>query len=297
MEQPTEPPIDIEELLENLQLVAGGLDNHTRDAIRIAQASKLNPLRHLLEGHYGLEHTLPGPSGVMACRRRQWYEFTKTPRDWPGSGMWRFAAAKGSYFEPLYAVLLELSDPRLAVTEAETELIKEYEQTRPEVRGTPDGYLNKINALVEFKTVSAYSFEKFRANGCEAESPDYWMQAQLYLHATGRPWSLFMVFPHDGSAARNVRGNSLSGDARKAHNENRRGYLPHLICYGEWIPYDRQTALDGIERMKMIQDDQTAGAPPRRDFDPTRRKFEKDEKPHPCWSICPWTQTCLEQGS
>ncbi len=92
--------------------------------------------------------------------------------------------------------------------------------------------------------------------GVEMVEKGHYVQAQLYMYATGMPWTLYLTWPADfGQTQSSMRQKKKYGK----HYEMQPLYL-------EWIPRNDDTIEMALERAEMVAADKLSNKPPPREF-------------------------------
>ena len=111
--------------------------------------------------------------------------------------------------------------------------------------------------LVEFKSETGVGYKILleTPGGVEmAERADY-VQAQLYMHATGDEWTLYLTFPPDYGL--------LQSDMRRYKKYGQSYALPPV--YLEWIRRDGPTIEMALGRAETVAVDKGSAKPPPRE--------------------------------
>jgi hypothetical protein len=234
----------------------------------------------------GPRHT-PSPSGITACRLRQWFQgkgverTNRIPVDSLKNmeqgtaieGFWRDTyQAAGFHVAPAPPVTVgdmrsRGGDGILYV--ATEECAKAY--------GLPKG----TPSLLELKNFGAWSYFDFIDNGIEKGHPDYWAQVQSYMHGYGLDYCIF----HAGMA--DPSGTKWLWKRIKKRSED----IPPFWI--EIIRRDPSVALETIDRAAEIRwaIDKIDNRIPveLRDYDP--HALLPDKK-FPCF-YCGWAAACV----
>jgi hypothetical protein len=228
--------------------------------------------------HIALEHTLPGPSSVLSCRRQLWYKTHDTEPDRGLPEFWTMRQVAGTMLEPFWYVVLPQADARLSCLPF-TEPIEIIEG----IKGTPDGRFTQIPALLELKSETGWAFHYVSQGGTRAEKEEHYAQAQLYMHAAQAPWTLYLATVADPSFYANMMSK------RKPYKSNgANGAKPVPWFYIEWIPYSQGYSELLVNRLVSLQADLAGDQVPMRDFDPAKGKW-------PC-TYCRWEAKCRAAG-
>ena len=228
--------------------------------------------------HFALEHTIPSPSSVTTCRRQLWYKAHDTEVDRTLPESWQMRAAAGMVMEPWWFMILALADPRLVVTSLGDPL-----DIAPNVKGSPDGYLTEIDALLELKSQTGWKFIYNQEKGIESESPEHVAQCQLYMHGAGVEWTLYLAASADPQFIRWFKAPQLPGSRSK----DPKFEYPFFLL--EWVRYDPKEAQELLVRMDKIRDDNYKDDPPLREYNPETTRW-------PCQLGCRWREQCEAVG-
>lgn len=175
----------IEEVDEAIARVFRELDwkDAREDLIRLGENSA-----EYLRAHIELDHTIPSPSKALDCRRQMWYKAHGTESDRGLPESWILAAMSGVVTEPIWHTVLAHADPRLEPSPVST-LDLGYGV------GTCDGELRNLpgKPLIELKRRTGWAFEFSRERGFQEEEENGVAQAQDYMKAAGRKWTLMLM--------------------------------------------------------------------------------------------------------
>ena len=271
------PPIPLPEIHENILT-----------AIREFDWEKGRPILAELVGntpaymakHFALEHTIPSPSSVTNCQAMLWYQANDTEVDRTLPEEWQMRAAVGMVMEPWWFMILTLADPRLKVT-----VVEEPLDIAPGVRGSPDGDLGEIDALLELKSQTGWKFIYNERDGVESESPDHIAQCQLYMHGAGVEWTLYLAASADPAFLRWYKAPYIGPKGEKYKDPDFK--YPFFLLH--WVRYDPQEATRLLARMSKIKEHLEKDEPPPREYDPYTTKW-------PCQKMCRWREQCEAVG-
>lgn len=231
--------------------------------------------------HIELEHTIPGPSSATSCIRQQWCKVQGKEPDRKLPESWTLRAANGTVLEPFWYVVLDHAG--FGVDHVDRPI-----DVTPTIMGTPDGRFRDFPALLELKSLTAWSFTFVWEHGVEKERDDHWAQAQLYMAADNKPWCLYLAAAADPSAAswmlRRMKKREL---ARRGYDANDPATTPWF--HVEWIPYKRAQAVRLIKNLGTQQTILPKAAVPGRLYDPETTAW-------PCQLGCRWIETCRKYG-
>ena len=271
----SQPPIPLDEIR-----------NSILTAIRDFDWEKARPILAELVGntpaymaqHFELEHTTPGASSVTKCRRAQWFP-THSPddEDRPREE-WVYAAAVGMLVEPWWAMILSLADERLVVTPCH-----EPREVAPGVLGTPDGDLNAIDALVEWKASGSWDYIYTKEDGIRKNHMDHIAQANLNLDAVDKDWCLIVHNTVAPGLVRWLKAPRVKGGRGKDPNFR----YPFFTL--NWIERDLDYVSYLKERILVLQADQASDEVAPREYDPWTDR-------HPCQTLCRWRAQCEAAG-
>lgn len=270
-------PIPLDEI--RVSLLASIRDFDLRKAKPILAEMISNTPEHI-ENAFELEHTIPGPSSVTKCRRAQWFPTHSPDDDNRPPEEWIYAAAVGMLVEPWWDMMLSLSDPRLLVTPFEEPLT-----IAPGVIGMPDGKLDEINALVEWKASGSWDYIYTKEDGLFKNHMDHVAQANLYLDAADRDWCLIIHNTVAPALVRWLKAPRVKGGRGKDPS------FKYPFFTLNWIERDPEYVATLKERLITLQEDQASDEPAPREYDPW-----DDENPHPCQTLCRWRSKCMEVG-
>ncbi len=195
---------------------------------------------------FGAHNTYPSPSGVTRCRLAQWYDARGMKPDQESPLGWKVRRAMGVLAEPYWLAVL-------AVEGAALELPNERYQCGPSMWAHPDAKMDD-EFLVEFKSETGVGYKILleTAGGVEMAERAHYVQAQLYMHATGDEWTLYLTFPPDYGL--------LQSDMRRYKRYGQDYALPPV--YLEWIRRDGPTVEMALERAETVVADKKSGEPP-----------------------------------
>jgi len=222
-----------------------------------------------LQAHLELEHSTPSPSGVTACRLQQYGRAKGWPEEGSNPVNWTARAAAGVIREPYWLAILTLAG--LDIQLSDTAI-----PCGPHMKANPDAYLGDWG-IVELKDLQGWTFKRvIEGMGIAYEEPRYYTQVQLYLHATGRQWALFVASTPDPAMLQSMmRGYKKYGPEYD---------LP--LVYLEWVERRDVDVAAALARAEMIVEDIEGDIVPPRDFD--------GQVKWPC-SYCPFQRTCNER--
>ena len=229
-----------------------------------------------LAKHLAMTHTVPSPSSVTDCRLQQWFKAREYEPDVVVPAAWLKRAAAGVVIEPYWMAILTLAG--LPITLPGHEI-----PCGPVMDAHPDGYIGD-NALLELKDKTGWGYKRLiEGNGIAYEEPNEYMQCQLYLHASGRDWCLYLA-----SAADPALLQSLMRQWKKYGKDYE---LP--LVYLEIVYKRDEDVQAGLERGDMIADDAQSSAAPPREYDGVAFKTDGVTKTFPC-GYCIYQPTCKE---
>ena len=229
-----------------------------------------------LAKHLAMIHTVPSPSSVMDCRLQQWFKVREYEPDVVIPAAWLKRAAAGVVIEPYWMAIL--SSAGLPVT-----LPDKPWSCGLHMRAHPDGYIGD-NALLELKDKTGWGYKKLiEGNGIAYEEPNEYMQCQLYLHASGRDWALYLASPADTALLQSLM--------RQWKKYGKSYDLP--LVYLEIVQKREQDILVGLARGDMIHEDAQSDAAPPREYDGVPFKKDGVTKSFPC-GYCIYQPTCKE---
>lgn len=280
-----QPPIPIEEVEASILRAFRDIDGNTAHEILVNVAEQS---ADKMRAHLELEHSIPGPSSALDCRRQLWFKANGIDADRPPKEAWILAALRGIIEEVIWTTMLGLADPRLEVTIGET---TDFEYGV----GTPDGELRKIDAIVEFKRKTGWPYEYIRKNGLLHEAENEYAQVQQYMGARGKKWCLWLAAAADHSFYQNI----MRKFQRKPDQE-----YPFFII--EWIQFDpayNKKITDSQLRLKnVLIPGEEPPAPEKGGADPEQlEQLNPADGAWPCWTPdrlggCRWVYRCEEAG-
>lgn len=203
-----------------------------------------------LRVHREMEHSYPSPSGIMRCRLQQWFDARKMKPDQTSPRGWKVRRAMGIISEPYWLAVLGSGGADLAMS-------NEKFDCGPHMWAHPDAIMNG-EFLVEIKSVSGWGYRKMLESwgGVEMVEKGHYVQAQLYMYATGMPWTLYLTWPADfGQTQSSMRQKKRYGK-----------YYEMQPLYLEWIPRNKDAIEMALERAEMIAKDKRSKTPPQREF-------------------------------
>ena len=276
------PPMPIEEVDEAIARAFRELEwkDAREDLIRLGENSA-----EYLRAHVELEHTIPSPSKALDCRRQMWYKSHGTESDRGLPESWILAAMSGVVTEPIWHTILAHADPRLEPSPVST-LDLGYGV------GTCDGELRKLpgKPLIELKRRTGWAFEFSRERGFQAEEENGVAQAQDYMKAAGRKWTLMLMSVADHSFYQNIM--------RKFKRQPNKQFPFYLV---EWIEFDPDYSQRITDRqygtVELLNNDE----PPAREQGIDNKLLDPDNGNWPCHTPdrvggCPFWKKCTERG-
>ena len=200
--------------------------------------------------HLEMEHTFPSPSGVMRCRLAQWYAARGVEPDQKSPLSWKVRRAAGILQEPYFLAVL-------ASGGAKVELPNKKYQCGPYMQAHPDAVMDD-EFIIEIKSETGVGYKRLleTPGGVYVTEKSHFVQAQLYLYATGREYCLYLTNPPDPSL--------LQSDMRRYKRYGQNYELPAV--YLEWIARDESTIEMALERAEMITNDKKKDTPPPKEF-------------------------------
>ncbi len=234
------------------QLAYKGIDaiDHGDDYALGVLADLESKVPEWLRAHREMEHSYPSPSGIMRCRLQQWFDARKMKPDQASPRGWKVRRAMGIISEPYWLAVLGSGGADLTMS-------NEKFDCGPHMWAHPDAIMND-EFLVEIKSVSGWGYRKMLESwgGVEMVEKGHYVQAQLYMYATGMPWTLYLTWPAD------------FGQTQSAMRQKKRygKYYEMQPLYLEWIPRNKDTIEMALERAEMIAKDKRSKTPPQREF-------------------------------
>jgi hypothetical protein len=136
--------------------------------------------------------------------------------------------------------------------------------------------------LVELKSESGFGYKKLLESyvGVQKEEVGHYVQAQLYMHATGHEWTLYLTTPPDPG---------LLQSTMRQRKKYGRDYLLEPV-YLEWIARDEDAIAMALARAEMLVADAASPVPPPREFSGVEFDNE-DKRTWPC-GYCLWLRRC-----
>ncbi len=273
----SKPPIPLPEINEAL---LRAMRESSRGAWMASMAGLIHQTPAQIKQHMELEHTNPGPSSVTKCRRAQWFpthmpEDANTPPE-----EWIYAAAVGMLVEPWWRMMLCRADPRLEVTDFEEPL-----NIAPGVLGMPDGALENISALVEYKASGSWDYIYTKEDGLQKNHKDHIAQANLYLEGADKDWCLIIHNTVAPALVRWLKAPWVGPKGQKKRDPNFR--YPFFTL--NWIQRDPEYVAYLKERLVTLQEDQADEEIAPREYDPWTDR-------HPCQTMCRWREQCEAAG-
>jgi len=266
----TAPPIPAADIRDGIIRVFESGDFPVEALKRLAVEAPAHWAEHL-----DLEHSVPGPSSVLSCRRAMWYQTHEVEKDSTPPAWWAYNATVGTLQELIWCAALEAVDPRLRVElfekplgETITNINADTASEKYVLRGTPDGRLPEVAAITEFKKINNYGFKMVRDSGVYHGKEEHYAQCQIYMLLAGVEWCLYIAAAQDPSKV-----------------------SPWFVV--EWIQADKDYLFWAIR--KFVDGSRAVAMPTvaPRDFDPAKGKF-------PCGSerkaYCPWRTQCVKDG-
>lgn len=251
------------------------------DALGQGDEHALDTLRQLTEEipdwfrqHREMLHSTPSPSSIMKCRAQQWYNHQKIDRDQGTSYGWKVMAAMGILQEPYWLAVLSAGGFNVI-------LPNETFACGPHMRAHPDAILD-TDFLVELKRESGWGYKRLleRPGGVVSWEHENYMQAQLYMYATGKEWCLYLTSPADYSL--------LQSNMRQSKKYDRHYVMPEV--YLEWLMRDEEAVERGLKRAEMIVEDIKLDHVPPREFSGFEFK-PSGARSWPC-GYCMWLSRC-----
>lgn len=224
--------------------------------------------------HREMEHTWPSPSGIMNCRLQQWFAAKNVKMDRTSPIGWKVRRAMGIISEPYWLAVLGSAGSELT-------LPNEKYPCGPYMTAHPDAVMDG-EFLVEIKSVSGWGYRKMLEEwgGVEMAEKGHYVQAQLYMYATGYDWTLYLTWPADpGQTQSSMRQKKRYGK-----------YYEMQPLYLEWIPRHEGTIEMALERAEMLAKDQLSKKPPSREFSGVEFK-PNGSRFFPC-GYCLWLDSC-----
>lgn len=224
--------------------------------------------------HRAMEHSYPSPSGIMNCRLQQWFAAKNVRVDNESPIGNKVRRAMGVISEPYWLAVLGSGDDKLTLPN------KKY-SCGPHMWAHPDAVMNK-QFLVEIKSVSGWGYRKMLEEwgGVEMAEKGHYVQAQLYMYATGYDWTLYLTNAADpGQTQSSMRQKKRYGKSYQMQP-----------LYMEWIPRNDDTIEMALERAEMLVGDQLSEESPPREF--SGQEFKPSGAlSFPC-GYCLWNPTC-----
>ena len=271
----SKPPIPLTEINDSL---LRAMRESSRGDWMGAMADLIHQTPAQIKQHMELEHTIPGPSSVTKCRRAQWFPTHSPDDENTPPEEWTYAAAVGMLVEPWWTMMLGRADPRLEVTDFEAPL-----NIAPGVIGMPDGALEKISALVEYKASGSWDYIYTREDGLTKNHQDHIAQANLYLEGANKDWCLIIHNTVAPALVRWLKAPRVKGGRGKDPNFR----YPFFTL--NWIHRDPEYVSYLKERFILLQEDQASDEIAPREHDPWTDR-------HPCQTMCRWREQCEEAG-
>lgn len=176
-------------------------------------------------------------SEIGHCSRRIGYRLSRTPRagspfaERPGTGI---TFRLGDFLEAL--ILAGMREAGFPIWFGHPNPQREIVIDDPPGSGHPDGETvlpNEGPALIETKSANSRRFSEMVRKGMQQSNPDYYAQAQRYMHHTDLPQTLFVVANKNDSDLYTeivlydpVFAESLEQKARTIWELHERGELP-----------------------------------------------------------------------
>lgn len=203
-----------------------------------------------LRAHREMEHTFPSPSGIMRCRLQQWFDARKMKPDQESPRGWKVRRAMGIISEPYWLAVLGSGGANLDMSNQKFDC-------GPNMWAHPDAIMDN-EFLVEIKSVSGWGYRKMIESwgGVEIIEKGHYVQAQLYMYATGMDWTLYLTWPADFGQTQSAMRQKKRYDAN----------FQMQPLYLEWIPRNKDTIEMALERAEMIAKDKRSKIPPPRDY-------------------------------
>jgi hypothetical protein len=121
-------------------------------------------------------------SSIGQCERMQWYKAHDFEEEEPADKLW-ITFLQGHLMEALVKAVLKISGHKVKDEQAKLSVAG--------VQGSCDAVVD--NELVDFKTASNWSFDKFKDDEIKNDSFGYLEQISAYAHALGKKRAHFIV--------------------------------------------------------------------------------------------------------
>ena len=227
--------------------------------------------------HKEMQHTYPSPSSIMYCRLQQWFAAKSVKMDHESPISNKVRRAMGIISEPYWLAVLGSGN-------AEITLPNQRYSCGPHMWAHPDAVVDG-EFLIEIKSVSGWGYRKMLEEwgGVEMAEKGHYVQAQLYMYATGYDWTLYLTNAADpGQTQSSMRQKKRYG----------KSYVMQPL-YLEWIPRNNDTIEMALERAEMLARDQLSKEPPPREF--SGQEFKPSGALFfPC-GYCLWLDTCNDR--
>lgn len=224
--------------------------------------------------HLELEHSTPSPSGITRCRLQQWYKAKEEESSVVLPAAWKKRSAAGVLIELYWMTILKLTG--LDIYDNGPYRCGDHMDAHPDAFIADDG-------LLELKDKTGWAYKRLiEGSGIAYEEPSEYMQAQLYMAATERPWLLYLASPADPAFLQSI----MQGWKKYGQNYE----LP--LVYLAVIERREQDILAGLARAEMIAEDVKQDEPPPREFDGVALN-PKGKKAFPC-GYCIYHPQCQE---
>ena len=121
-------------------------------------------------------------SSIGQCERMQWYKAHDYEEEQPGDKLW-ITFMQGHLMEALLKAVIKISGHKVKDEQLKLSVAG--------VQGSCDAVVD--NELVDFKTASNWSFDKFKDDEIKNDSFGYLEQISAYAHALGKKKAHFIV--------------------------------------------------------------------------------------------------------
>lgn len=256
-------------LLDAIEDLASGTDDALESLARIGEA-----MPGWMRAHLQVQHTIPSPSGILACRYQQWLLGKNAPEDQSVPTSWKYRRGVGILAEPYWLSVFDCSALHSVVLKRET-------LPCGVMQSHPDGILKYYDTTLELKNVTSWTYKRLiESPSLAASEPNAYAQLILNIHAAKTEWGLYLAAPADPSMLQKLmRGRRKYGAQYD---------LP--VFYLEWVRSDPSYVEQLLERAEMIANDQLSDEPPPREYNAVTHKPD-GALMWPC-GYCRWSATC-----
>ena len=232
--------------------------------------------------HLEIEHTVPSPSGIEACRLQQYWYAKKREQDIPHPTAYRRQAAMGVLSELWWLTVFEVAGFGVFTPNLPYEC-GPHMKAHPDALFDEDPSSDPYGYVLELKHLTGFTYKRHLEGygGLKTVNPNYEAQVQLYMHAAGTAHALFLASPSDPKLLEDVMRQ------RKKYGEGYELPLVHL----EWVKHYEQRVQQLLRRAEMIAEDLRSDEPPPREF--TGAAFIAGRKSWPC-GYCAFQPSCIK---